>query len=371
MQMPGSAPDLRLNKPEQVAARLRHSIRTGRYRPGQQLPSRQDLEKSLGVSLVTVQSALEQLARERVVYTRGRRGTFISEDPRSMNRVAIALLDDHAQSPLYLGKLVAQAHRLAQRQPITFEVYNYLASADRDAERERLLRDAHQHRLAGVIFAEHLVHPFGYLADQLPASIPRVVLTSGTEPGMPAVWVDHAQMLSLMWEQVKQCRRQRVAVLTTLGEFGRRDPNVMIDLMRRAGLKPVEPWIIPISPAEPHTVTAIVRLLLHGSPKDRPDAIVLTDQYLEAPALTGLMMEGVAPGRDLDLITQANFPITGHQPAAVRRVGFNLQTVLERALDILTDPPATDSTLSLIPAVPEAEVVEPTQPGLATSFATV
>lgn len=61
----------------QVADHLRSAIATGRYSPGDRLPSGRDLAKEYGVAPMTMQRALSTLAAEHLVATYGTRGTFV------------------------------------------------------------------------------------------------------------------------------------------------------------------------------------------------------------------------------------------------------------------------------------------------------
>ena len=54
------------------------SIRDGRLRPGDRLPTERDLARGCGVSRITVRAALEGLARDKLVARRTRIGTIIT-----------------------------------------------------------------------------------------------------------------------------------------------------------------------------------------------------------------------------------------------------------------------------------------------------
>lgn len=58
---------------------LRTEIKTGKIRPGQKIPSENELSASYGVSRQTVRKAIEILTDEGYVYAEHGRGTFVSE----------------------------------------------------------------------------------------------------------------------------------------------------------------------------------------------------------------------------------------------------------------------------------------------------
>jgi GntR family transcriptional regulator len=64
---------------EQVADALREDIRSGRYGPGDRLPSESGLSERFGVSKVTARAALVQLRAEGLITSRVGRGVFVAE----------------------------------------------------------------------------------------------------------------------------------------------------------------------------------------------------------------------------------------------------------------------------------------------------
>lgn len=55
---------------------IRHDIAHGKVEPGQKLPSKRALAKQLGVSLITIEAAYDQLAAEGYIRSRERRGYY-------------------------------------------------------------------------------------------------------------------------------------------------------------------------------------------------------------------------------------------------------------------------------------------------------
>jgi GntR family transcriptional regulator len=72
---------------QQIANALREDIRSGRYRPGDRLPSVAELQARFGVSKVTARQAVVQLRAERLVTSRVGEGVFVAEKgaPRRMS----------------------------------------------------------------------------------------------------------------------------------------------------------------------------------------------------------------------------------------------------------------------------------------------
>ena len=55
---------------------IRHDIAHGKVEPGQKLPSKRALAKQLGVSLITVEAAYDQLVAEGYIRSRERCGYY-------------------------------------------------------------------------------------------------------------------------------------------------------------------------------------------------------------------------------------------------------------------------------------------------------
>ncbi|HTS18647.1 MAG TPA: GntR family transcriptional regulator [Verrucomicrobiae bacterium] len=63
----------------QLALRLGRNIRDGKLKPGQRLPSMDDLATTCGVTKITVRRALLELKSEGLIYTKPAQGTYVSE----------------------------------------------------------------------------------------------------------------------------------------------------------------------------------------------------------------------------------------------------------------------------------------------------
>ncbi|WP_280412560.1 winged helix-turn-helix domain-containing protein [Nocardia asiatica] len=64
---------------EAIAARYAQQIRDGVFPPGVQLPSYSSMAAQNGVSEIVVRRVVDVLARQGLVYTIERRGTFVAE----------------------------------------------------------------------------------------------------------------------------------------------------------------------------------------------------------------------------------------------------------------------------------------------------
>lgn len=152
---------LRSPKYAQLYNSLREWIFEGRYPPGSQLPTEQELAGHLGVSRNTARQAIQMLVTERLVSRQAGRGTFV--------------LRDLSTAPVRsdLDQLMRRAKRLAvgskQRKARVAEVVADEATrVDLDLEPgARVIRASH------VRIADNL--PVGYVETSVPLDIGRVI----------------------------------------------------------------------------------------------------------------------------------------------------------------------------------------------------
>lgn len=62
----------------QIELNLRQAIETGRYRPGERLPTEGELQRLYGVSRITIRTAIQRLAEDGLVSTQRGRGTYVT-----------------------------------------------------------------------------------------------------------------------------------------------------------------------------------------------------------------------------------------------------------------------------------------------------
>jgi GntR family transcriptional regulator, transcriptional repressor for pyruvate dehydrogenase complex len=113
------APLSRASVPDQVFARLREAILSGRYAPGERLPTQRALAADLQVNLATVREAVKRLEQLRLVEVRHGEAMRVLDWRRSGGLEALALLgggrDEEIVRPLFEARrlLLAEAARLA------------------------------------------------------------------------------------------------------------------------------------------------------------------------------------------------------------------------------------------------------------------
>ena len=71
----------------QIIERVQMDIITGRYQPGDKLPSVRDLAQGAAVNPNTMQKALSELERSGLIYSQRTSGRFITEDKELIHQM--------------------------------------------------------------------------------------------------------------------------------------------------------------------------------------------------------------------------------------------------------------------------------------------
>ena len=64
---------------EQLTAFIKRDIEAGRFAADEKLPSKRSLAKNLGISVITVETAYQQLISEGYLYAQEKRGYFVTD----------------------------------------------------------------------------------------------------------------------------------------------------------------------------------------------------------------------------------------------------------------------------------------------------
>jgi GntR family transcriptional regulator len=113
-----------------IAGNLRESIRTGQYRPGDPLPSTNELADAEGVAPMTVRAAYSQLIGEGLVISVPRKGFYVRErlrmtwhmnqwqDPKRLDGLPVDGWTADVKAAGYSGRQTISIGKVAGRHPI-------------------------------------------------------------------------------------------------------------------------------------------------------------------------------------------------------------------------------------------------------------
>lgn len=77
-----------------IADDLRHAIATGKYQPGDQLPTLAELTTRYGIAVMTARDAIRQLATEGLVISRQGKGAYVLRQPNTDDTITLSELLD-------------------------------------------------------------------------------------------------------------------------------------------------------------------------------------------------------------------------------------------------------------------------------------
>jgi DNA-binding LacI/PurR family transcriptional regulator len=108
------------------------------------------------------------------------------------------------------------------------------------------------------------------------------------------------------------------------------------DLTARHDLVSPAYWRQTVHPTHAPSARACAHLLLHSGQRQRPDALLVSDDNLAEQALAGLADAGVRIGRDVEVLVHANFPSTpSTEITGVHRLGYDARATLAACVELI------------------------------------
>ena len=78
-----------LAKYQEISHFIREQIRSRKWAPGSRLPTRSELVREYGTTVMTLQKAMDELMNEGFIVSEGKRGTFVSAMPPNLSTFAV------------------------------------------------------------------------------------------------------------------------------------------------------------------------------------------------------------------------------------------------------------------------------------------
>ena len=168
-------------KKDEVFKILRNRIMCGKYQAGEKLPGESDLAAELGVSRMTLRSALQMLRQARMIRTVERSGNYITDYDQIQKKYLVLFfgdeMDNMSIASLYL---IQELQKCLAETNCTLEIFSCFQI------RKKLSLSQWQKRLSHGGIAGIFVAAGGYIGNEpellfLKESALPVVLLSGTE----------------------------------------------------------------------------------------------------------------------------------------------------------------------------------------------
>jgi len=210
--------------------------------------------------------------------------------------------------------------------------YNITGHSDVE-DYQRLVDDLQTGRLAGLIFASSQSEALRESPLFADPRLPRVIIQSQGVPGRAIGFnIDPWRPLMRALDWFASRGRQRVAILHVPRSLIL-DEARTIPLIESRGMQTRPYWLLPVNHQTPETATPVVRLLMSGPARQRPDALFVANPFMVEAATAGLRESGVDIPRDLDVLAAANFPLVSQTHVSVRWFGSDIRELICRAVE--------------------------------------
>lgn len=211
------------HKYREILEKIQGDIASGRYKPGQRLPSEAELVRRYGASRMTVFRAMRELQTLGIITRRVGSGTFVSQITNSGSHVFGLLIPELGQTEIFeaICKGMMEAPQSTHHSLLWG---NAGAASEKEKEEvaEQLCRHYIAQKVSGVFFAPVEFSPGRYQANHRivaaldRARIPIILLDRCLEPyprrsNYDLVGIDNRRTAYLAVEHLINCGAKRIA----------------------------------------------------------------------------------------------------------------------------------------------------------------
>ena len=322
-------------KYEELVKTLRQQIIRGDRAPLERLPKRTVLRDRFGLSMVTIQRALDKLAHDGFVRARPGAGTFVVQHPPHLCSYGLVIPSPGLWSRFYKAAQAA-TKAIETGDTVRFREYYISREVGSRGDVARLCGDVRNHRLAGLILTgspPDLADLQGMLDTEQPG-IPRVAIENYPESASPMVFADETSFLDRSVEYLFSRNRRRIAHLYMDFSWVHLEEFEAALSQRGAEVRPY--WIQPISVGPVFRGAAhVVNMMMQLEGDKRPDGLIIHDDNLVEHAVAGLLAAGVKVPDELEVVAKCNFPAPVPSMLPVRHLGSDLRLVMKECLRVI------------------------------------
>ena len=333
MKTPHESFDAYHGKVPIIVGEMRHRILSGHYPSKGRLPTRTELVQEFGVSRLTVQRAMAQLAKDGFITSSGKNGSFVADHPPHLTRYAV--LFPHVRgSPEWshwFEAALRQTEAMGTEKTSFFVVSGY-DSAQGHEDYRNLVLDVQAERVAGLIFTSAPHALLGTPVLETPG-LPRVAFMS--EPmGRSVSAVTPGEFVCRALDYLCAQGRKRPAVLLHSEVKPEAWESFRSDIEAR-GMECPTRWMHGVTLRQDVWAEHIVQLLLAPGNTDRPDSLIVADDNLLEAASRAVAASGVRVPDDFTVVALANFPwpTPSHVPA--KRFGLDIREFFQMAVALI------------------------------------
>lgn len=314
---------------KQMTDGLRRAILTGRYSPGEVLPTIVEWAKMLGVSIRVPEAAIAKLVSEGLIVARRRHGCIVAELGRRIWRGHVLVVVPDTDSCYYSNVLSG-----CVRTKLSEAGYLVSPITVRHTSRGRFDYDLSQLEFALKQSIDLAVLVFNYRRS----SIARMISRSGVPfvefaDAAPSRLNGCAGSVYLekegaMEEFLRRCENERIGQILQVGAY---ESNYDIDRLAKGRKIAFSRWIVDRDPMTAGTNEGLVRggmdaFLRRFAAQGRswlPDMLYFTDDNVASGALTAMLSEGIKVPGDVRVATMSNWGLGPVMPYSLARFEMN------------------------------------------------
>jgi len=214
---------MKQHKYREILEKIQGDIHSGRYKPGQRLPSEAELVRRYRASRMTVFRAMHELQSQGIITRRVGSGTFVAQTSNSSSHVFGLLIPELGQTEIFevICKGMTEAPQ-AMRHSLLWGNTGEGSEKEKEEVAERLCRHYIERKVSGVFFApvefssgrHQANHRIVAALDK--ARIPVVLLDRCLEPypgrsNYDLVGIDNRRTAYVATEHLLQAGAKRVA----------------------------------------------------------------------------------------------------------------------------------------------------------------
>ena len=304
---------------ELTVAGIRRAILDGAYAVGEVLPTQDEMAKALGVSVRVTREALAQLAEERFVKPRGRRGTIVLSRKEKRWKGRIVYLHSPYVGSYHFTRFEETLARVIAAADILFVSVTVPLPTDETKPAATKAFVAAHCRDADLVLVRGCLD---YAADAIDAcGVPWIALVEGAEGNFTnCKGVAPSIMIHAVQDFVLHCRQAGVKRVVAMNLRPRSD---LEDGLARADIAyeswTVAPHDLNVLESYPQSAMGAMIERYGKAERDLPDLFVFTDDYLACGALVALLALGIRVPQEVRVATLANKGFTPVFPVSLTR----------------------------------------------------
>lgn len=325
-----------------IVSYVRDGIIEGRFKPGQRLKGREYFCKRFNTTPITVQRAFNRLVKYGFVVAEKSVGSFISEKPTCLNRIALlfAGIPDSSAWTSFSQLVVDSIEDIENSAGVTVKPYFGMG---RNIDSEDVFKEFHDDSsagtLVGAIFLSELRYFRGIAWKNI--DLPYYdVAQPGQALGHPRIELAKKEYFETAACTFKELGCSKIAVLT-VELFLSEQESFLKKAFEDNALEYNEQYVqaFNIMSSEynggPMWIERFLKLLFLLPEADRPDGIFVTDDNFIDVTYKSLGKIGVVPGKDVHVIVHANFPVDLRKYSGMYRLGYHVPNTLSKVCDNL------------------------------------